>query len=89
VTGPKRTLEDVRLDIDRTDRALVELLGRRATLVAEAFAIKTERGEALTDEGRERAILDAVAANGRALGLDPTELETLFRAVLRFARVGA
>ena len=82
-----RELRDVRADIDRTDRDLVELLARRAALVREAFAIKADAGSALRDAAREEEILRAVMAHGGARGLPEPALREVFTAIVRFARV--
>lgn len=82
-----RSLEEVRAELDRTDRELVELLAKRASSVKEAFAIKLGSGVGLRDAAREREVLDAVVALGLQHGLPETDLREVFAAVLRFTRV--
>ena len=83
----RRSLEEVRAELDRTDRALVELLAKRVPLVREAFAIKEEAGVGVRDAAREKEILDAVVVLGRAQGLPESDLREVFAAILRFTRV--
>jgi chorismate mutase len=89
VTRSNRSLRDVRAEIDRTDTALVELLAARASLVREAFAIKTADGIALTDEAREREIVERAVLSARARGLPHEETRELLAAILRFSRIVA
>jgi chorismate mutase len=83
----RRTLEQVRAELDRTDRALVELLAARASLVREAFEIKQASGAGLRDAAREKEIADAVVLLGRTHGLPESDLREVFAAILRFTRV--
>ena len=89
MSTPKRSLTDVRVDIDRTDRQLIELLSGRVALVREAFAMKGEASVPLRDEAREREIVEAAVAAGQERGLPEPHVRAVFSAILRFARASS
>lgn len=63
-----RTVEDARAAIDRVDAALATLLERRAELAGVIQRLKPVGGFAGRDPGRERRIVEAMAARAPRLG---------------------
>ena len=74
------TLENVRSDIDRTDREIVRLLGERARYVRHAARFKTDESSVRAPERVRRMVADRRAwAEDEALS--PDFVEALVRAV--------
>ncbi|HEX2793605.1 MAG TPA: chorismate mutase [Croceicoccus sp.] len=66
------TMIEVRAGVDATDRALMDLLATRFGYMRAAARIKPTR-EAVRDEERKRAVIDAAVEDGAAKGV-PAEL---------------
>jgi chorismate mutase/prephenate dehydrogenase len=81
-------LEELRLQIDQTDQALVGLLARRKGLVMEVANVKKVQGLPTHHPAREEDLISARRAQAVAAGLDPDYIEDLFRTVMRNSRVG-
>ena len=81
-----RPLPLVRAMIDSIDRDLLQLVARRMALVAEVAAYKRAHGLHVRDPQREREILDDRCRRAEELGLPRSEIESLFRLLLRTSR---
>ncbi len=77
------TLEAIRAEIDATDAQLLELLAQRGRLVRAAWALKQAAGLERLDVAREAAVLLRLRERGAALGMDPADVERIWREVLR------
>ena len=75
-----KSLDEARAEIDEIDRALVPLIVRRLEAVCDIAEAKRATGMAVHDPGREKAILEGVAAAAGAEFGDEakTVFETLF-----------
>ncbi|MDR7059594.1 MULTISPECIES: chorismate mutase [unclassified Sphingopyxis] len=71
------TMIDVRAGVDQVDRALVALLVRRFGYMDAAARIKTDRGS-VRDEARKAQVLDNVAREAEAAGLEPERLRAVW-----------
>lgn len=71
------TMSDVRAGVDQVDRELVALLVRRFGYMDAAARIKPDRA-AVRDEARKAEVLDNVAHEGAAAGLDPDRLRAVW-----------
>ncbi|WP_432770299.1 MAG: chorismate mutase [Sphingopyxis sp.] len=71
------TMAEVRAGVDQVDRELVALLVRRFGYMDAAARIKTDRG-AVRDEARKAEVLDNVAREAIAAGLDPERLRAVW-----------
>ena len=70
-------MSDVRAGVDQVDRELVALLVRRFGYMDAAARIKPDRA-AVRDEARKAEVLDNVAREGVAAGLDPARLRAVW-----------
>jgi isochorismate pyruvate lyase len=75
------TLEEVRREIDRIDRQLVELVARRGTCVPEAARFKSNAEDIPAPE-RVQQILSQVTALAAEIGADPGVVEATWRAMI-------
>ena len=71
-------IDQLRRDIDRVDRRLVELLRLRLSLVLDVAAVKRAAGIAIYDPARERAIVERVE-RGRVRALYQLVVESCRR----------
>src|SRR5437868_1317838 len=77
------SLDDVRAEIDRLDREIIGLLGRRAHYVQAAARFKTsERHVAAPD--RQAAMMHARREWAEAAGLDPDVIEDVYRRLVAY-----
>lgn len=72
--------------IDALDRDLLQVMTQRMALVGEVAAYKRSHGVKIRDAAREREILDDRRARAQELGLPPSEIESIFRLLLRSSR---
>ena len=70
------TMIEVRAGVDEVDRMLVALLVRRFGYMDAAARIKADRG-AVRDEARKAQVLDNVAREAEAAGLEPARRPVL------------
>ncbi|KQZ61390.1 chorismate mutase [Sphingopyxis sp. Root1497] len=71
------TMIDVRAGVDEVDRELVALLVRRFGYMDAAARIKTDRN-VVRDEPRKAQVLDNVAREAEAAGLEPARLRAVW-----------
>ena len=80
-----RTLEELRVEIDRIDQQMVQLFEKRMQVVAEVMAVKKAAGLPILDASREEAV---VAKNTARLS-DPAladYYERLIRQMMALSR---
>ena len=78
----QKNLSDLRAEIDRNNRALLELLSERAALVGQVREIKERTGAEMYDPRREREILDALVTANPGPFPDET-IRGLFKEILK------
>ena len=71
------TMIDVRAGVDQVDRELVALLVRRFGYMDAAARIKLDRN-VVRDEARKAQVLDNVAREAAAAGLEPDRLRAVW-----------
>ena len=76
-----RGLDDVRAEIDRIDRVLLELIAERGSYVRRAAELKAKRRDVL-DPARIAGIVAEVKKRAKTLGLDPDVVAAAFRAMI-------
>lgn len=75
------SMDDVRVEIDRIDEALVELMAERFTYVDRAWQLKNSPDEAVVP-WRIQQVVDKVKAQAEAKGLPPELAESLWRQMI-------
>jgi isochorismate pyruvate lyase len=76
-----RTMEEVRAEIDRLDRALVKLLAERQTYIEAAARIKDRQSEVRL-EWRIEDVVSKVLAAAEREGLSPAIAEPVWRVLI-------
>ncbi|MDO9364264.1 MAG: chorismate mutase [Sphingopyxis sp.] len=71
------TMIDVRAGVDQVDRELVALLVRRFAYMDAAARIKADRNT-VRDEARKAQVIDNVAREAEAAGLEPARLRAVW-----------
>ena len=84
----KDTLETLRAEIDGTDRDILRLCAKRASLGVQIARAKSQSGSAVRDPARERDVLRAAIENGTALGLEPAAVERLYQTLIELSLSG-
>ena len=74
-------MDDVRVEIDRIDEALVELMAERFTYVDRAWQLKNSPDEAVVP-WRIQQVVDKVKVQAEAKGLPPELAESLWRQMI-------
>ena len=75
------TMVDVRHEVDRLDRVLVELLAQRQTYMSAAARIKPNR-EMVYDEARIEDVVQKVLVSSGIVGLSPKIAEPVWRTLI-------
>ena len=76
------TLADVRVEIDRCDRALVALIAERFGYVERAWQIKLQHGQEANVPWRNQQVIDRVRQQATAEGISPDLCEALWRQMI-------
>lgn len=76
-----KTMGDVREGVDATDRELMALLDRRYGYMRAAARIKPTR-EAVRDEERKKAVVDAAASDAETRNLPADDLAGIWDALV-------
>lgn len=79
-------IPSLRDEIDRVDRALVQLVARRLRSSVEIAKIKAVKGLPMHSPARERELIEEAVADGAALGVDREYIENLMNLVLTHSR---
>ena len=74
-----RDLSDVRIEIDRVDKALVDGIAERFGYVERAWQLKLEAGQEANVPWRNQQVFDKVRARAAEKGLPPELVEALWR----------
>ncbi len=76
-----RSMDEVRAQIDRLDRALVALLAERQTYIERAAVLKTAR-DTVHDDARIEDVVAKVVAEAKKQGLSPSIAEPVWRELI-------
>ena len=79
-------IPSLRDEIDRIDRQLVTLIGRRLHSSVEIARIKAIKGLPIRSPEREEELIDEARADAASVGVDPGYVEELMRLVLHHSR---
>ena len=75
-------LSQVRVEIDRVDNALVELIAERLGYVERAWQIKLELKQEANVPWRNQQVIDKVRARAKERGVPPDLCEALWRQMI-------
>jgi isochorismate pyruvate lyase len=75
-------MSEVRTEIDRIDRALVDLVAERFGYVERAWQIKLANNEEASVPWRNQEVIDKVRARAAEQGLPPDLVEALWRQMI-------
>jgi isochorismate pyruvate lyase len=78
-----KSLDEVRVEIDRLDRALLALLGERASYVHAAARFKPTEAD-IAAPARQAAMIEARREWAREEDLDPDVIEQLYRDLVAY-----
>ena len=81
-----RSLDELRKEIQEVDAAIVDLLGRRMSIVREIGEVKRSQGIAVVDPAREAAVVAYVAQLARTAGLPEGDVRELFWRIMALSR---
>ncbi len=76
------TLADVRVEIDRCDEALIDLIAERFGYVERAWQIKLMEKQEANVPWRNQQVIDKVRTRAEAKGLPPDLAEALWRQMI-------
>lgn len=76
-------LDDLRTNLSKVDRQLVELISRRQTIVGDIGKQKRATGKATRDYEREKKVLDMARSQATGLDLDPQLAEDIMSMLIR------
>ncbi len=76
------TLADVRVEIDRCDEALIDLIAERFGYVERAWQIKLKEKQEANVPWRNQQVIDKVRGRAEAKGLPPDLAEALWRQMI-------
>jgi chorismate mutase / prephenate dehydrogenase len=82
-----RTLEELRGEIDGIDEQIVSLLARRYHHVQEVVALKKAQWLPVYHPAREEDLISQRREQAQRAGLDPDQVEELYRCILRQSRL--
>ncbi|MGF1649790.1 MAG: chorismate mutase [Hyphomicrobiaceae bacterium] len=77
-----RDMTDVRVEIDRIDTALVDLIAERFGYVERAWQIKQQEMSAANVPWRNQQVIDRVRARAEQQGVPPDLCEALWRQMI-------
>jgi isochorismate pyruvate lyase len=75
-------LAQVRVEIDRLDKALVDLIGERFGYVERAWQLKLEAKQEASVPWRNQQVIDKVRARAEERGVPPDLVEALWRQMI-------
>ena len=76
------TMDEVRIEIDRIDRALVDGLAERWTFVDRMWALKRYQATEANVPWRNREVIERVRARAAEMGMPPEMAEALWRQII-------
>jgi isochorismate pyruvate lyase len=75
-------LSQVRVEIDRLDKALVDLIGERFGYVERAWQLKLDAKQEASVPWRNQQVIDRVRARAEEKGVPPDLVEALWRQMI-------
>lgn len=75
------SLEEIRMNIDRIDGQIIQLIAERGTYVAQASAFKRDE-DGVKAPNRVEAVIQKVRSKACEYGADPDMVEALYREMI-------
>ena len=85
-TGPQAELGEIRTEIERIDRALIELIAERVQLARRVGTVKQAAGLPTLDPPREAAVVRRAGALAREAGLEDEDVRYIFWHLIGLSR---
>jgi len=82
------SIEELRLEIDKIDKKLMDLLKERAEIALQIGKHKKDKGISIYDPKREREILDKVVEYAQQHSLNPKYVKEVQKSIIKLCRVG-
>lgn len=79
------TMSALRVEIDRIDQSLLDLLSERAGYIDRAITLKLREGMPARTKGRVAEVLGNVRSGAIHRGLDPDLMERIWTELIEFA----
>ena len=72
----------LRNEINRLNGEILDRLAERVGVARAIVEVKRRHGKPIVDAARERVVLDQIRAQAAELGLDPEDVERIYRAII-------
>ncbi len=76
-------IDEIRKDVDKLDRMIVQILGERAKLASKMADIKRENGIQLHQLKREKEMIKSGRILAGEFGVNPDLVESIFKAITK------
>ena len=76
------TMAELRVEIDRLDSALIDLLARRAACIDRAIQLKPAEGMPARIDARVAQVIDNVREKAKTAGVSPDLAEAIWRTMV-------
>jgi chorismate mutase len=80
------SLDDIRAELERLDRALVALIGERVRMAQRAATVKRRAGLPVLDPAQEAAVVRRAAEWARTVGLPAEDVRDVFWGLVGLTR---
>lgn len=75
-------LKQLRKQVDSVDKQLLQLLSQRVQICRAIGSIKKRQGLPVQDSRREQEVYQQVKAKAAQLGLNPAQIEAIYREIV-------
>ncbi len=75
-------LKQLRKQVDSVDKQLLQLLSQRVQVCRSIGSIKKRQGLPVQDSRREQEVYQQVKAKAAQLGLNPAQIEAIYREIV-------
>jgi len=76
------SLDELRKKIDEVDSRIVRLIAERIKIAEEIGEVKKKLGKQIEDLNREQVVLDNVKEIAGQQGLNPDDIESIYRQII-------
>ncbi|AGB48976.1 chorismate mutase [Methanomethylovorans hollandica DSM 15978] len=79
------SLEEVRVEIKRIDRNIVDLIKKRTELAEKVLESKRKAGLPINDEAQNKVVLDRAVDNAIEFNLDTNPVRSIFKILIEMS----